>query len=180
MALSLPTPQQLQSHREGVDDAEALQRASDLFRLATGVEDDPTDPFEARLLRLALLDMAWSLQTIHDDMEEKFSPFSGERIGSYSYNKMQTAVNSREATGVPGFDSAVAYFLARDGGLLSVSSEWVFTQGYGNENLPERNTSPDPSTGASRWTSPAPPFEKPPTGSIVFDDEGFPLIAGNQ
>lgn len=136
MSLTLPSPLELQKHKEGVSDAEALERASDLFRLATGVTTDPTEPFERRLVRQALLDMAWYLQTIHEDLEEQFSPFTGERIGSYSYNKAQTAINAREATGVPGFDTAVAYFLGlEEGGAPSTSSEWVFKPGYREPEL---------------------------------------------
>lgn len=145
MSLTLPTPLDLQKHKEGVSDEEALARASDLFRLATGIDRDPDDAFERRLIQQALLDMAWYLQTVHEDLEEQFSPFSGERIGSYSYQKAQAAVNSKQNTGVPGFDTAVAYFLGlAEGGAPSTSSEWVFKPGYREPMLDELIDAHDP------------------------------------
>lgn len=131
MALTLPTPQSLQKYKdEGLSDADALSRASDLFTLATGLTSDPTDLFEKRLIRQALLDMAWSLQTVHEDMEENFSPFSGERIGSYSYTKMQQSVAEKRDTGIASFDQAVAYFTSKafGGSAIVTDSEWVFKQ----------------------------------------------------
>lgn len=131
MALTLPTPAELIAHRDAVGDGEALQRAADLFQIATGVTDTPTDLFESRLVKQAILDMAWFLQTRHDDQEEAFSPFSSERIGSYSYAKVAAAAKAGEGTGVPAFDAAVSYFntpAIED--MFAVSSEWVFTEGY--------------------------------------------------
>jgi hypothetical protein len=126
MALVLPTPQDLVDYKEGPDDAEALQRAGDLFTLATGITNTPTDPLALRLIEAAILEMAWYLQTNHEDLEAEFSPFSSERIGSYSYSKMQQAAAQGIKTGVPAFDIAVAYFATKDGTITSSTTEWVF------------------------------------------------------
>lgn len=129
MALDLPSPSAFTSHKDEMADAEALQRAADLLTLATGITDTPTDPLEARLVSTAILDMAWYLQTRHDDAESTFSPFSSERIGSYSYNKAAEAAKAGDDTGVPGFDTAVAYFNAEKMRALygTTDSEFVFT-----------------------------------------------------
>ena len=63
MTLVLPSPEDLQRHRDGISDEIALQRAADLFTIATGITDTPDDPLAARLVNLAILDMAWYLQT---------------------------------------------------------------------------------------------------------------------
>lgn len=131
MALLLPTPDQLEAYKQGINDQEALQLAADLFTVATGVTENPTDPMEARLVNYAVMEMAWYLQVNHEDLEAEFSPFSSERIGSYSYSKMTTAVQKGIATGVPAFDYAVAYFGAQgqpDGTVCGTTTEWVFEQ----------------------------------------------------
>lgn len=154
MPLTLPTPYDLQNHKEGVSDADALQRAADLLFLGAGISTDPTDPLEKRLVRDAIMDMAWYLQTAHEDLEESFSPFQSERIGSYSYTKAQRAVQSGQATGVPAFDTAISYFLALAmGGVPVTDSEWVFKPGY--TETPEQAVYHDPSrTGVSSlWPS---------------------------
>jgi hypothetical protein len=145
MSLSLPTPDDLNSHKEGVDEATALQRAADLFVIATGVTENPTDPIEVRLIKTAILDMAWFLQEDHENREAQFSPFSSERIGSYSYTKMQAAVRAGDVTGVSGFDQAVDYFNDKNSGsTIWSTSEWVFENGYRGSDAP-RYLNHDPS-----------------------------------
>jgi hypothetical protein len=131
MPLTLPSATDLQNYKEEVSDADALLWASDLFRLATGITTDPTDEFELRLVKLAILEMAWAIQTKHEDLEESFSPFTSERIGSYSYSKAQQDVAEGRATGISAFDRAVLYFMAQAlGGVPLTDTEWVFGQGY--------------------------------------------------
>jgi hypothetical protein len=136
VALILPSPLELQEYRNGVSDSDAIQRASDLFVIATGLKATTTE-IEERLVRGAILEMAWAIGTRHEDLDAEFSPFSGEHIGSYSYSKAQKSVISGESTGVPSFDAAVAYFLAMafNGGVSSTSSEWVFAKGF-DKNSP--------------------------------------------
>ena len=131
MALVLPSGEELKDYKLGPSDDEAIQMAADLFTMATGVTETPTDPMEQRLVQTAILDMAWYLQVHHEDKEAEFSPFSSEHIGSYSYSKMQQAASQGIKTGVPGFDIAVAYFNAKSGtdtGLFATNTEWVFEQ----------------------------------------------------
>jgi len=87
-----------------------IQMATDLFWMATGLDADPTDEREARIVRYGILDMAWYLGTSMEDRDASFSPFSSERIGSYSYSKAQSAVSLEGKTGVPLFDIAVAFW----------------------------------------------------------------------
>lgn len=131
MGLTLPSGEDLAAHREGFSDTAALQYAADLLTLATGLITTPTDPLAARLVTTAILDMAWYLQVHHDDREAEFSPFSSERIGSYSYSKMAAAAQSKTDTGVAGFDAAVAYLngLTADA-IFAMDTEWVFTKGF--------------------------------------------------
>lgn len=134
MALELPTPADLdQLQNVGLTQQQALVQAADLFTLATGVSDTPSDPFEKRLVRDAILQMAWALRARQEDLEAVFSPFSTERIGSYSYSKMVENWHSAartKTTGVPLFDSAVAYFNGRKGSATATAvSEQVFKHG---------------------------------------------------
>jgi hypothetical protein len=78
-----------------------------------------------------------------EDRDAMYSPFSSERIGSYSYSKAMQAVQSRQATMVPEFDAAVAYFasLANADGVtpgFQLSTENVFTQPFSTGEHPER------------------------------------------
>lgn len=82
MALDLPTPAELDVlEQPELDEQTAIQMAADLFVMATGVTDTPTDEVGVRMVKNAILEMAWALRTRHGDMEASFSPFSGERIG---------------------------------------------------------------------------------------------------
>lgn len=141
MSLNLPSPEDLGSYRESRSDADAIVQAGDLFTLATGIKETPTDPFEGRLVRWAILDMAWYLTENHENREAEFSPFTSERIGSYSYQKMQQAVQAQADTGVSAFDAAVKYFTQTKEGVAETvivsSSEWVFRPPF--DPHPERH-----------------------------------------
>lgn len=132
MALTVPTSADLEGYKDDLSNDEAIERAADLFVMATGVKDTPTDPLEARLVKHAILEMAWYLQTAHEDAEATFSPFTSERIGSYSYQKASAAVSASKSTGIAAFDAAVDYFTdqALGGGVISMQAENVFTPGY--------------------------------------------------
>ena len=72
--------------------------------------------------------MAWQIGTSLEDRDAMFSPFSSERIGSYSYSKMAQAVSKGVKTGVPFFDIAVDYlsqFSTESGGVILSDSECV-------------------------------------------------------
>ena len=164
MALTLPTPADLDAYRAAVSESDALILAADLFTLATGITDTPTDPLENRLVTYAILDMAWFLIEDHDNREAEFSPFSSERIGSYSYSKSQGKIENSESTGVRAFDLAVAYFTEKINGTTTTSdTEWVFVQGYHNPEVPVSGTNPDTDYVISG-------------GSITVDADGFPVI----
>jgi len=115
-----------------VDDV--LQRASDLMEVASDVHEDPDDGLGSRLLTVGVLAMAHALfSTGGTDREALYSPFSSERLGSYSYSKASAAVSTGVDTGVPEFDQAVTYFgalVGTDGDSIqfAVTSEVVFPQ----------------------------------------------------
>jgi len=148
--LILPSPLDLEKYREPPDDATAIQRAADLFTMATGIDkqEELDGPLEVRIWQQAVLEMAWAITERHEDAEASFSPFNSERIGSYSYSKAQKAVSEGEKTGVSAFDEAVAYFLSKaingDYGH-AVASEWVFKPGYNGRH--EDHIGHDPSYG---------------------------------
>lgn len=106
MALTPPTIVELEAfrHEEFVDGsseetwaADALQQATDALWLTTGLEDYPGDPRAARIARYAIMDLALWLLAQAEHRDEINSPFSGERIGSYSYTKMQQAQRGEES-----------------------------------------------------------------------------------
>lgn len=115
MALSVPLVSDLLAFKqEQYDEAMQvpiqmhLQIATDMLSLATGVTEDlPADTPLGRLFRIAILDLAWYIGTSMEERDAMFSPFSSERIGSYSYSKAMAAARSGQALGVPFFDMVV-------------------------------------------------------------------------
>lgn len=108
----------------------ALERATDLMQLAIGRDqEDPTDELTARLVKEGIIAMAHMLfSTGGEDRENIYSPYSSERLGSYSYSKAQRAVAGSLDTGVPEFDTAVKMFNSTSDGVsaFSITSEEVF------------------------------------------------------
>lgn len=140
MSLTPPSSADLLVHMRESDwvDAEeeayaavALQQAADLMQIATGIDTDPTDPLHLRVMKMGMLDMAWAILIQSEDKEESFSPYSSERIGSYSYQK-RGPQDIIQGSGVQWFDYAVNFFLSlgeADGkGLAWIETEQVFTR----------------------------------------------------
>lgn len=154
MALILPTALDLLDymHVDTWEPPEAetwavayIQQAADMLQVATGLSDEPGDDLSKRIKNRAILDMAFYLLVRAPDREEYFSPFTSERMGSYSYNKPSEAflygrtTGSMSSvllgqTGVPAYDFAVAYFndflmLDTD---VDYDTEAVFEKGLAN------------------------------------------------
>lgn len=176
MPLVLPTPEELDLHKVEVTPEQALQRASDLFTIATGITDQPSDLMEQRLVKQAILDMAWFLQDDHENFEAKTSPFSSERIGSYSYVKAQA--QKKLETGVPGFDAAVQYFKDQEESIITMDSEWVFLPGYRTyHNLDDASHPSAHDPGRSIiWPDQYPPLLGDNDEEWFLDDDGFPVV----
>ena len=132
-----------------------LKLAAALFLLASDLTTiPPANTSIGILVRHGILDMAWYIGTSLEDRDAMFSPFSSERIGSYSYSKAARAVSNKEETGVPFFDLALKY-LGRDDeqaaeDLFSVDSEHVFHSPYQRSNVAVEEI-PD---RVVQWTSP--------------------------
>ena len=116
---------------------DSLQRATDLMEIATGIHEDPEDELAYRVMTNGILSMGHAIYVISgEDSSALYAPFQSERLGSYSYSKMQQAVRDREGTGIPGFDAAVAYFQSLataagdDSSPFGVTSESVFAQPF--------------------------------------------------
>lgn len=140
-----PTPEDLAKWKglESVEELDApteavaqhLRLAAALFILATDLTTvpDPNTPI-GEIVQAGVLDMAWYIGTSMEDRDAMFSPFSSERIGSYSYSKAARAVSNGDSTGVPFFDLALKYFGRDDeaaaAALFGLSSEHVFSQPY--------------------------------------------------
>lgn len=134
MALTPPTVEALGTFRgEPFAEAETaraefvLQQATDALWVTTGLDDPPDDPRAKRLMDYALMELTLWLMAQDEHRDEINSPFSGERIGSYSYQKMQAAQRG-EATGLYWLD--LFFRLLRAPGEQAesawVSSERVF------------------------------------------------------
>jgi hypothetical protein len=114
----------------------ALQQATVLMGTTLGLTEDYTgDPDGVQLIKWGILDMAWKLLVSYDNREELYTPYTSERVGSYSYSKMQAAASKGEETGVPFFDQAIAYMTAvLNGGTVgSISSENVMHPDWATE-----------------------------------------------
>lgn len=140
-----PTPQDLADWKglDSVDELDApiqsvqlhLRLAAAMFLLASEATQlpDPESPIGI-ILRSGVLDMAWYIGTSMEDRDAMFSPFSSERIGSYSYSKASRSAMAGEATGVPFFDMALQWFDrgsdADFAARFGLSSEHVFSQPF--------------------------------------------------
>lgn len=138
---------------------DSLQRATDLAEIATGLHEDPEDELAYRVLQNGILSMGHAIHVVSgDDSTAMYSPFSSERLGSYSYSKMQQSVQDRVGTGVPGFDAMARYFQdltqasGGDSAAFGVTSEQVWKQPYAVSEATERveaqmvpSIMPDPS-----------------------------------
>lgn len=98
MALTPPSIESLQVFRQEdftsdeTDWAEyVLSQATDAMWVFTGLDTDPTDARAARVLQNAIMELTLWLMSQIDNRDAINSPFTGERIGSYSYQKMQQA-----------------------------------------------------------------------------------------
>ncbi len=106
MPLTPPTPDQIATFRNEELATEEIpyivnvaQQATDAVWATTGLEDDPSDERTARVLLNALCQFSLWLMAQDEHRDEINSPFSSERIGSYSYSKLQQAQNGEE-TGI--------------------------------------------------------------------------------
>lgn len=119
----------------------AIDQAAILLWLATEVTEDPSDESVLSVVKWGILDMAWSLLIKTANKTEVYSPFAGERIGSYSYSKATSQVKSNQATGVDWFDTAVTLLTNLDPaagmGVAWSTSEQVFPVGYAQQELLE-------------------------------------------
>lgn len=144
MALTVPTTGTLLKHmlrdswEPGAEEtyaSDALILATDLMSLATGFEEDPGSTRNLRLMTQGICAMAQALMVRRKDADIEYNRFSSERIGSFSYQKMQANAASGAATGVALFDAAVQALgdaLMADGESL-VTAEAVFSEPYGAE-----------------------------------------------
>ena len=158
MALTVPGEDELQVHMRRTSAfsgttltwaEDSLQRATDLMQIATGLTEDPElddDGLAIRVMTTGILAMAHFIYAGSFERSAMYSPFQSERIGSYSYSKLVTAVQTNQPTGVPEFDFAVQYL--RGLGLVegvdpvnSVAAEEVFDQPYSEyaQTTPERD-----------------------------------------
>ena len=135
MALTPPAIDQLETFKQETFDPaeypaieEHLQAATDLMELATGIHEDfLANTLEYRVMLRGILDAAWYIGTALEDRDALFSPFSTERIGSYSYSKVANAAAMRVDAGIPFFDLAVKFFSGREGAppMMVVASQNV-------------------------------------------------------
>lgn len=109
-----------------------LQQATDLMYIGTGLSEDPVDEADLRIMTSGILEMSYALLSGSEDREARYSPFTSERIGSYSYSKAAQAVMAAENTGVPLFDIAVRHLRSVDATnpTTTLRAEQVFPQTY--------------------------------------------------
>lgn len=105
-----------------------LVQATDAFWVFTGLSDYPADLRAARIARYSIMELTAWLISQHENRSEINSPFSSERIGSYSYMKMQKAQED-SSSGLYWLDMFFRWMRGGDGDAMvaSVSSESVFS-----------------------------------------------------
>lgn len=120
-----------------------LTRATDLFYMATGLVADPEDDTDLRIMKDGIVAMGHALYVQSRDKAAIYSPFSSERIGSYSYSKMAAAAQEGLKTGVEMFDLAVDYFagLGSEASASLIAKEDVFLRPFDHDIPKERDVS---------------------------------------
>lgn len=91
-----------------------LNLSADLLILRTGLKKapDPSTPL-GRIVSYGIMDLAWFLGTSQDEWTSMFSPFSSERVGSYSYTRsVSSAANKKDILDAPLFNEAASLLLA--------------------------------------------------------------------
>lgn len=116
MPLTPPTLADFLSHAElpSVENErrveKLLQLSTDLLEIASGLDTEPaTGTLASRIALEGKLAMAHALWARSADREEMYSPYSSERLGSYSYNRAQRDILQGLPTGVFEFDLATSY-----------------------------------------------------------------------
>lgn len=124
-----------------------LFQATDVIWVFTGFNDDPSDARTNRIVQYAIMDLSLWLMTQAAHRDEINSPFSSERIGSYSYSKMQGAQKG-EDTGIYWVDMLFRLLRApsEEYSLSWVDSERVFNPT--GETFEEMETK---RTGSDGW-----------------------------
>lgn len=124
-----------------------ITQASLLLRIATCLKTPPSDTFQLDIWKNAVLDMALKLDISSQYRTAKYSPYSSETIGSYSYTIALSKIKGGEGTGVEWFDIAVGQLGVCDvmgntgahssGGIEVFEHDGSFVPGYlpGNERL---------------------------------------------
>ncbi len=134
MALTPPTVEELGTFRredfaagdETTYAGSVLAQATDAVWMTTGLEEYPSDERAARITRYAIMQFALWLMAQDEHRDEINSPFSSERIGSYSYSKMQQASRGEE-TGIYWLDMLFSMLRTpTDGTQPWATSENVF------------------------------------------------------
>lgn len=126
-----------------------LQASADAFWAFTGWSNYPSDERMARITRYALMDLTSWLIAQNEHRDEVNSPFTSERIGSYSYSKMQRASQSQDS-GIYWLDLLFRLLNTQNDGSNEpwVSSERVFNPDgltFEEQNRYEKVTVFDPS-----------------------------------
>jgi hypothetical protein len=85
----------------------AIAKAMLLFKLATCLQDWPSDALGAELAQYAVLSVADLDYLAQPNAVAMASPFQSESIGSYSYSKMLKQVQAGFPTGLGWFDTAI-------------------------------------------------------------------------
>lgn len=126
-----------------------LTEAADLFFLVTGLREVPSDPRAERLIQYAIMDMATALYV--RDPSETNSPYSSERIGSYSYT-LKTKATQGVTTGVFWWDLVVDALTAGElenamSLVVDGAGEDVFHRPFGQFTGEDRLLHPIPLVG---------------------------------
>lgn len=116
----------------------ALRQATLLFSLLTRLTAYPTDPDQAQLATMAILQMADRIYLEQPNAQIKAGPFQSETIGSYSYSKAAQLAISASAEGsktgliwwdlalqnltLPGMSNVTSHYIADVNGDIYVDA----------------------------------------------------------
>lgn len=125
---------------------QALIQSTDVMWVATGIEEYPTDPREARIVKNAIMELSRYLLASEEVADRTYNNFSSETIGSYTYSKAQRALVSIQS-GIPlglfWVDLAIS-MLSREADKtnpsIGYSGEQVFPPNYKVFNAPYART----------------------------------------
>lgn len=119
----------------------AIQLSADMLEIVTDVHVMPENEAMVRIIHFGIAHMALRLLAEAGEDEHTYSPYSSERLASYSY-QLRDQILGGAVSGVPMFDLAMELLRPLHKDHVSVSGEAVFKRPYEESEWASRKGDP--------------------------------------